>query len=77
MELSYRKFIFAGIVGQTVLFQGFFEASFGGYVRMYYQRIFHSMGTTPITLSEVLWGELLWDSTKAAMAASVVILIGR
>lgn len=76
MELSYRKFIFAGIVGQTVLFQGFFEAAFGAYVRMYYQRIFHSMGTTPITLSEVLWGELLWDSTKAAMAASVVVLIG-
>jgi len=76
MVLSYRQFIFSGIVGQTVLFQGFFEASYGSYVRMYYQRIFHSMGTTPITLSEVLWGELLWDSTKGAMAAITVVLIG-
>lgn len=76
VELSYRKFIFAGVVGQTLLFQGFFEAAYGGYIRMYYQRIFQSMGTTPITLSEVLWGELIWDATKGAAAASVVVAIG-
>jgi lipooligosaccharide transport system permease protein len=75
-ELSYRSFVFAGIVGQTMLFQGFFEASYGGFVRMYYQKIFSSMAVTPITLSEVLWGELLWDATKATAAAEVVTLIG-
>jgi lipooligosaccharide transport system permease protein len=76
MEVSYRSYVFAGIVGQTVLFQGFFEASFGSFVRMYYQKIFSSMAVTPITLSEVLWGELLWDATKASAAAEVVMLIG-
>jgi lipooligosaccharide transport system permease protein len=76
MEVSYRAFVFAGIVGQTVLFQGFYEAAFGAFVRMYYQKIFGSMAVTPITLSEVLWGELLWDATKATVAAEVVTLIG-
>jgi len=76
MEVSYRSFVFAGIIGQTVLFQGFFEASYGGFIRMYYQKIFSSMAVTPITLSEVLWGELLWDATKATVAAEVVTLIG-
>jgi lipooligosaccharide transport system permease protein len=76
VELSYRSFVFAGIVGQTVLFQGFFEASYGSFVRMYYQKIFSSMAVTPITLSEVLWGELLWDATKGTAAAEVVTLIG-
>lgn len=76
IQVSYRSFIFSGIVGQTVLFQGFFEASYGGFIRMYYQKIFHAMATTPITLSEVLWGELIWDATKAALAAEVVTLIG-
>ena len=76
MEVSYRSFVFAGIIGQTVLFQGFYEASFGAFVRMYYQKIFSAMAVTPITLSEVLWGELLWDATKATVAAEVVTLIG-
>lgn len=75
-DVSYRSFVFAGILGQTVLFQGFYEASFGGFVRMYYQKIFTAMAVTPITLSEVLWGELLWDATKSSLAAEVVVLIG-
>lgn len=76
MEVGYRQFIFAGIVGQTVLFQGFFEAAYGGFIRMYYQKIFQAMATTPITLSEVLWGELLWDASKGTFAASAVLLLG-
>jgi len=76
VPVSYRSFVFAGIIGQTVLFQGFYEASFGGFVRMYYQKIFSAMAVTPITLSEVLWGELLWDASKAAVAAEAVTLIG-
>jgi lipooligosaccharide transport system permease protein len=76
VHLSYRSFVFTGIVAQTLLFQGFFEGAFGAFVRMYYQRIFQSIAITPITLSEVLWGELLWDTTKATVAAEVVVLIG-
>ncbi|MGK5084417.1 ABC transporter permease [Bdellovibrionota bacterium FG-1] len=76
LELSYRQFILAGIVAQTVLFQSFFEAAYGGFVRMYYQKVFQAIATTPITLSEVLWGELLWDASKSTFAASVVLFLG-
>ncbi|OIP30492.1 hypothetical protein AUK22_02085 [bacterium CG2_30_54_10] len=76
VSLSYRQFIFAGIAAQTILFQGFFEAAYGGFVRMYYQRIYQAIAMTPITLSEVLWGELLWDATKGTIAAAAVFLIG-
>lgn len=76
MHLSYKSFIFSGIIAQTVLFQGFYEGAYGGFIRMYYQKIFHAISVTPITLSEVLWGELLWDASKSAFAAEVVALIG-
>jgi lipooligosaccharide transport system permease protein len=76
MQVTYRQFILSGIVAQTMLFQGFFEAAYGGYIRMYYQKIFHAMATTPVTLSEVLWGELLWDASKAAFSTTVVLAIG-
>ena len=76
MPVTYRAFILSGVISQTVLFSGFFEGAFGGFVRMYYQRIFQAIAITPITLSEVLWGELLWDTTKATVAAEAVALIG-
>ena len=75
-ELTYRQFIFAGIIAQTLMFQGFFEAAYGSFIRMYYQRIFQAIAVTPITLSEVLWAEILWDASKATFSSSVVILIG-
>ena len=75
-SVSYRRFVFSGILGQTVLFQGFYEASYGGFVRMYYQKIFEAMAVTPITLSEVLWGELAWDASKATLAAVIIACIG-
>src|SRR5215470_17448032 len=75
-RLTYRQFIFAGIVAQTLMFQGFFEAAFGSFIRMYYQRVFQAIAVTPITLSEVLWAEILWDASKATFSASVVISIG-
>ncbi len=74
--VTYRAFVLSGFVAQTVLFQGFFEAAYGGFVRMHYQKIFKAMATTPVTLSEVLWGELIWDATKGTLSASTVILIG-
>jgi len=76
LHITYRQFIFAGVAAQTVLFQGFFEAAYGGFVRMYYQRIFHAIAVTPITLSEILWAELLWDASRASTAVFAVFIIG-
>ena len=75
-SVSYRQFIFAGIVAQTILFQAFFEAAYGAFIRMYYQRVFQAIATTPITLSEVLWAEIIWDASKATFASMAVLLIG-
>lgn len=75
-ELTYRQFVFAGITGQAVLLQGYFEGSYGSFIRMYYQRVFQAIAVTPITLSEVLWAEIIWDSTRATISATVLLCIG-
>ncbi len=76
VSLTYRQFVFSGIVAQTIMFQAFFEAAYGSFIRMYYQKIYQAMAMTPITISEILWGEVLWDTTKATFASFVVLLIG-
>ena len=76
ISLSYRQFIFSGIVAQTIMFQGFFEAAYGSFIRMYYQKVFQAIAVTPVTISEILWGEIIWDSSKATFSVSVVLLIG-
>lgn len=75
-ELSYRQFVFSALVAQRLLFQSFFQSSYGSYFRIHYQKIFHSIATTPITLSEIIWGELIWDATIGTFSALIVLLIG-
>src|SRR5262249_7854071 len=43
---------------------------------MYYQRVFQAIAVTPITLSEVLWAEIIWDASKATFSACAVLAIG-
>lgn len=76
IDISYRQFVFTGLVAQSLLFQGFFQSAYGSYFRIYYQRIFHTIAITPITLTEVVAGELLWDATQALFAGMAVLLIG-
>jgi lipooligosaccharide transport system permease protein len=76
IELTYRQFVFSALVAQRLLFQSFFQASYGSYFRIHYQKVFHNIIVTPITLSEILWGELFWDATQGAFSAFVVLLIG-
>lgn len=75
-EIPYRPFVLSGIVAQTLMFQGFFEAAYGGFIRMYYQRIFQAISVTPVTLSEVLWGETFWGATRATASAIAVMIVG-
>jgi lipooligosaccharide transport system permease protein len=74
--MSYQSFVFSGIIAQTVLFQGFFEGAYGGFFRLNYQRVFQAISSTPVTLNEVVWAELLWDASKATLAAMMVTAIG-
>jgi lipooligosaccharide transport system permease protein len=76
VTLTYRAFVLAGLIGQTILFTAFFDGAFGGFVRMYYQKIFQAIAVTPVTLSEVLWGELLWCASRAMLSVVVVLVIG-
>lgn len=74
--LSYRAFVFSGIVAQSLLYQGFFVALYGGFSRIHYQKMYVSIATTQITLSDVLWAELIWNASRATLSSAAILLIG-
>lgn len=70
--LSYAQFLAPGMVATTALFTAFFESSYGFYVRMTFENVFKAMLTTPIGVREVVLGEFLWNSIRAALMAAGV-----
>ncbi len=74
-QISYLQFIAPGMIAVGVLFQSFFEGSFGSFIRLNFQRTWHGLLTTPLTFTEVFIGDLLWAATKGMMAGTLTGIV--
>ena len=73
--LSYSQYLAPGMAATTVLYTAFFECSYGFYVRMTFESVFKAMLTTPIGTREVVLGEFIWVSIRAALMAGGVGIV--
>lgn len=71
--LSYIQFIAPALVAISVMNSSFFECTYGSFVRMYYQRTFDGIIATPISVEEVIAGELLWGGTRSLISSTIVL----
>lgn len=67
--VSYPRFIAPALISIAVMNAAFFECTYSSYVRMYYQKTFDAMITTPISIEEVILGELCWGATRSFIYA--------
>jgi lipooligosaccharide transport system permease protein len=70
---SYAEFLAPGLVVSTVMYTATFEGTFGAYTRLVTQGTFDAMMATPITVPEIVAGEVLWGGIKCAFGAGVVL----
>jgi len=71
--LPYIVFIAPALVAASMMFSSFYECTFGSFVRMYYQKTFDAIIATPLSLEEVIAGELLWGATKSLINSTIVL----
>lgn len=72
---SYVKFIAPALVSISIMYSSFFECTYGSFVRMYYQKTFDAIITTPISIEEVIAGELFWGATRSLISSSIVLAV--
>lgn len=73
--LSYLKFIAPGLVATAIMNHGFFETTYASFVRMYFQKTFDAIISTPLMIEDVILGEIIWGATKALMAGAIMLVI--
>nr|WP_321496789.1 ABC transporter permease [uncultured Methanolobus sp.] len=71
--VPYAQFIAPALIAVSVMYASFFECSYSSYVRMYYQKTFDATIATPLTIEDVIAGELLWGATRSMINATVMI----
>jgi lipooligosaccharide transport system permease protein len=71
--IPYVTFIAPAILAIAIMNSAFFECTYGSYVRMYYQKSFDAMIATPLSIEDVIAGELLWGATRSVIYVSIML----
>ncbi|MEM2108834.1 MAG: ABC transporter permease [Candidatus Bathyarchaeia archaeon] len=73
--VPYINFIAPALVAISTMYGGFFECTYASFVRMYFQKTFDAIIATPVSVEEVIAGELLWGATRAAINSTTVLIV--
>jgi len=73
--VSYINFIAPALVAISVMYGSFFECTYASFVRMYFQKTFDAIIATPVSVEEVVAGELFWGATRATINSTTVLVV--
>jgi lipooligosaccharide transport system permease protein len=73
--VPYVNFIAPALVAISIMYGSFFECTYASFVRMYFQKTFDAIIATPVSVEEVIAGELLWGATRAVINSTTVLAV--
>ncbi|MBM4432519.1 MAG: ABC transporter permease [Chloroflexi bacterium] len=72
---KYIAYIAPGIIASYAMFSATFECTYGTFVRMEYQKTFDAIIATPLSVGDVVAGEIFWGATRAFMTGTTILII--
>lgn len=73
--MPYIAFLAAGTVCSSTMMSASFEAMYSGFSRMHVQRTWDAILNAPLTLDDVLLGEMVWAASKSFLSGIAVLLV--
>ena len=73
--VSYIAYLAAGTVGSSVMMSATFESMYSSFSRMHVQRTWEAIMHTPLTLGDIVVGEIVWAGSKAVLSGAAIMLV--
>jgi len=73
--VGYLAFIAPGMMAAAAMNAAAFECTFGAYTRMAEQKVYDGMLATPLTLEDIVLGEIMWGATKGLISSFIMMVI--
>ncbi|HOT02815.1 MAG TPA: ABC transporter permease [Methanolinea sp.] len=73
--IPYVHYIAPALLAISMMNSSFFECTYSSFVRMYYQKTFDAMISTPLSIEDVIAGELLWGATRSLIYATAMLVV--
>ncbi|HTR07362.1 MAG TPA: ABC transporter permease [Paraburkholderia sp.] len=73
--VSYIAFLAAGTVSSSVMMSASFESMYSGFSRMHVQRTWEAIMHTPLSLGDIVLGEVMWAASKSMLSGAAIMLV--
>jgi len=73
--VSYIAFLAAGTTASSVMMSASFESMYSAFSRMHVQRTWEAIMHAPLTLGDVVLGEVAWAASKAVLSGTAIMLV--
>lgn len=73
--MSYLEFLAPGLIASSAMWAAASECTYDSFVRMRFQKTYHSIITTPLSLEEVVAGEMVFGVFKSVLYGSVILVV--
>jgi lipooligosaccharide transport system permease protein len=74
-EMSYSLFLATGLTCSSAMVTATFEGLYSAYTRMEVQKTWDAMLATPLTVQDIVLGELLWGGTKGLFSSAAILTV--
>jgi lipooligosaccharide transport system permease protein len=74
-NLPYVEFLATGVVCASAMNTATFEGLYSAYTRMAVQQTWASMLAAPLSVGDILLGEVVWAGNKALISAAAILLV--
>lgn len=73
--VKYIEYLGTGLLVTTAMFTAAFECSFGTFIRLEFEKVYDGMLAAPMTVNNLIVGEMLWAGTKGFFFSFAVLCI--
>ncbi len=73
--MTYLSFLASGIMVSSAMMTASFECMFSAFSRLDHQRTYEGLMATPLTVDDIVIGEITWSAFKAVMSGIGILLV--
>lgn len=73
--MAYIEFLGTGLLVTSAMFTATFECTYGTFIRLEFEKVYDGMLAAPITVNDLIIGEILWAGTKGLFFSFAVLCV--
>lgn len=73
--MTYLQYIAPGMVASSAMFAASFECTYGSFLRLHYQKTFQAMLAGPVTVRDIVAGDILYATFKSMLFGLVILVV--